>query len=57
MRVHMLLGIVHDKAVSDALKHGNIVVGVAHGGSVGDIDAQVLAQVRDAGALVDAQIH
>ena len=53
----MLLGIVHDKAVPDALQHGDIVVGVAHGGSIGNIDAQVLAQVRDAGALVDAQVH
>ena len=41
----------------DALQHGNIVVGVAHGGSVGDIDAQVLAQMRHARALVDAQVH
>ena len=57
MRVHVLLGIVHDKAVTDALQHGDVVVGVAHGGSIGNIDAQVLAQVSDAGALVDAQVH
>ena len=53
----MLLGIVHDKAMPDLLQHGNIVVGIAHGGGIGNIDAQVLAQVRDAGALVDAQVH
>ena len=53
----MLFGIVHDKAMPDALEHRDIVVGVAHGGGIGDIDAQVLAQVRDAGALVDAQVH
>ena len=34
-----------------------IVVGVAHGGGIGDIDAELLAQVRDASALVDAQVH
>ena len=43
MRVHMLLGIVHDKAVTDALEHGDVVVGIAHGGGVGNIDVQVLA--------------
>ena len=57
MRVHVLLGIVHDKAVTDALEHGDVVVGIAHGSGVGNIDAQVLAQVSDAGALVDAQVH
>ena len=57
VRVHMLLGVVHDKAVTDALQHGDVVVGITHGGSIGNIDAQVLAQVRDAGALVDAQVH
>ena len=57
MRVHVLLGIVHDKAVPDALEHGDVVVGIAHGGSIDNIDAQVLAQVRDAGALVDTQVH
>ena len=40
MRVHVLLGIVHDKAVTDALQHGDVVVGVAHGGSIGNIDAR-----------------
>ena len=43
--------------MTDALEHGDIVVRIAHGGGVGDIDAQVFAQVRDAGALVDAQVH
>ena len=57
MRVHVLLGIVHDKAMPDALQHGNVVVRIAHGGGVGDIDAELLAQVRDARPLVDAQIH
>ena len=57
MRVHMLLGVVHDKAVTDALKHGDVIVRIAHGSGIGNIDAQVLAQVRDAGALVDAQVH
>ena len=57
MRVHVLLGIVHDKAVTDALEHGDVVVGIAHGGGVGDIDPELLAQVRDASALVDAQVH
>ena len=41
----------------DALEHGDVVVGIARGSGVSDIDAQVLAQVRDAGALVDAQVH
>ena len=53
----MLLGIVDDKAVTDALKHGNIVVGIAHGGGIGDIDAELFAQMCDTGALVDAQVH
>ena len=53
----MLLGIVHDKAVSDALQHGDIVVGVAHSGGVGDIDVQALAEMSHARPLVDAQIH
>ena len=53
----MLLGIVHDKAVTDALQHGDVVIRVAHCGGVGDVDAELLAQMRDAGALVDAQVH
>ena len=40
VRVHVLLGIVHDKAVTDALQHGDVVVRIAHGGGVGDIDAR-----------------
>ena len=53
----MLFGIVHDIAMPDALKHGDVVVRIAHGGGIGDIDAELLAQVRDARTLVDAQVH
>ena len=41
----------------DALQHGDVVVRIAHGGGIGDINAQLLAQMRDAGALVDTQVH
>ena len=57
MRVHVLLGIVHDKAMPDALQHGDVVVRIAHGSGVGDIDAQALAEMCYARPLVDAQVH
>ena len=57
MRVHVLLGIVHDKAMPDALQHGDVVVRIAHGSGVGDIDVQALAEMSHARPLVDAQVH
>ena len=57
MRVHVLLGIAHDKAMPDALQHGDVVVRIAHGSGVGDIDVQALAEMSHARPLVDAQIH
>ena len=39
------------------LKHGDVIVRIAHGGGIGDINAELLAQMRDAGALVDTQVH
>ncbi len=53
----MRLGICHDKAVTHALEHGNIIVGVAYGGGVRHVDAKVRAQVRHARPLIDAEIH
>ena len=53
----MLLGVVNDKAVTDALEHGDVVIRVTRGGGIGDVDPEVFAQVRDTGALVDTQIH
>ena len=41
----------------DALQHGDVVVRITHGGGISDINAQLLAQVRDARPLVDAQVH
>ena len=53
----MRLRVCNDKAMTHALEHGDVVIGIAHGCGVCLIDAKLRAQMRHARALIDSEIH
>ena len=57
MRVHVLGGVCHHVAVPHDVQHGDVVIRVAEGGHVCEVDAQVLDEVANARPLVDADVH